>query len=495
MSELEIVTNKIRNYLQELSPRAVETLVRNLEKARDDGSADAHAELILAASLDLLRKRDLNIEVQQNGVLRRNQVQRLFFTPLDEFLINEHLPNKQEGRVHRAVLNRVWQWIGRDVLPADVKRVLESAENTSVSEERIDSLVKNLRKRSVDALGDVLTRIDNSEKERRRLSMEVGGERGIADLRDIYKIFNAEGWLMPFLEAVPESLDEDRLRNSQGVLKMVEKAATRFPDHVSVVAAALLERSSTPSSLCAFAGRLVGTDDAKAISSSRFAPFVDVVLSEAERLNVLAHEHRNHNPDPVAFSQALSEYHTLVRGVELDMDLSHAGRWHKRLSDTKKDISEIVDRELRNAHGAVRRSLQVPKFDAEGKLEQDQLAIDEAVRALRVVVMVRNASETFAVNDIGKRTRQAVEQTLEIVTRSLISDLHSTFGKPREAQIAAVDVAIMLSEIYFGTDYAQQLRRSRQSAIAETFADGETEPPTPARAAGGAGGRRQLRRQ
>jgi hypothetical protein len=495
MSQIEMVTSKITRYLEELSPQAVESLVRNLERARDAGSSDAHIELILSASLNLLRKPDPTIVEPQNGASRRNQVQRLFFTPLDEFLINEHLPKKQEGRVHRAALNRVWHWIARDILPGDVKRLLEYAENDAISLDRIEALAKNLRRRSVEAVGEVLHKIERSDKDRRRLGMEIGGERGIADLKDITKIFEAEGWLIPFLNAVPDSLDDERLKSAPGLLRVVEKASARFPDHISVVAAALLERADTPSSLCSFAGRLARTDDARAISSSQFAPFIDVVLSEAERLNVLAHEHRKNNPDPVAFSQALSDYHGLVRGVELDLDLSQAGAWHKRLSETKKDISEIVTSELGNAQGAVRRSLLVPTFDADGKLKRDEAAIDEAVRALRVVVMVRNASETFAVNEIGKRTRQTVEQTLEIVTRSLIGDLHKTSGKKREAHVAAVDVAIMLCEIYYGNEYAQQLRRSRQSAIGVETAEAE-DGKQPAQAAGQrAGVRQQARRQ
>ncbi len=467
MSDSEIVTSKIRSYLEELSPQAVATLVRNLEKARSDGSADAHVDLILRASLELLRASERPVGEAERGIVRRNQIQRKFFTPLDVFLINEHLPTKQEGRVQRSILNRVWHWIGRDILPRDVDQVLNYAENNPISDDKVEALVRNLRRRAVDAVGEILHKIDISDKERRRLGMEVGGERGIADLRDINKIFAAENWLMPFVSAMPEALNDERLKTGNGVLRMVEKATTRFPDHTSLVAAALLDRAESPASLCSFAGRLAGSNDPKAISASPFAPFVDVVLSEAERLNVLAHNHRAHNPDPVAFSQALSEYHDLVRGVELDMDLSHAGVWHKRLSDTKRDISEIVTRELRNAHGAVRRSLQVPTISADGEVESDTQAVDEAVRALRVVVMVRNASQTFAVNDIGKRTRQTVEQTLEIVTRALISDLSKTTGKQREAHLAAVDVAIMLSEIYFGGAYAQQLRRSRQSAIAD----------------------------
>lgn len=471
MAETELLTSKIKDYLQGLPPRAVHTLVQKLEKSKGSGQHDPHLDLILNACVHMLRDPRTGAIDPPRGMVRKNQVQRMFFSPLEEFLINESLPNRQEGRVYRPGLERVWQWLGRDVLPGDVRRVLEEAEKETVSDERFDNLIHALRSRAIDAVGTKLDTVETSEKERRRLSIELGGERGIAELKDIHKIMAAEGWLVPFLNAVPDTLTANRVKVDKDVLNLVGKCSVKYPDHIPVVAAALLERSASPSALCTFAGRLARTDDPKEISTSQFAPFVDVVMSEAERLNILALDHRNNNPDPVAFSQALEDYHDLVRGVELNMDLSQASRWQKRLADTKRNIADAITRELNNAHGAVRRALQVPGFDADGNLDQDKVSINEAVRSLRVAIMVRNASDTLAVNEVGKRTRQTVEQTLEILTRSLISDLGKTTGKHREAHLSAVDVAIMLCEIYFSADYAAQLRRSRQSALAVELKD------------------------
>ncbi|WP_299472091.1 hypothetical protein [uncultured Roseibium sp.] len=463
-NELE---SKIKTYLSSLSPNAVEALVKNLEKAQGQKSADPHLNLILTAAVALVRKPQPLATDVPGGTFRRAQVQRLFFSPLNDFLIAETLPNRQEGRINRNMLDRVWNWLARDVIPNEVKTVLDQAGDATVKGERVDALIQALRSRATEAIGEALSRSEISEKERRIIGVELGGERGIAELRDIEKIFAAERWLVPFLQSIPDNINEHRLKQDTDVLRLVDKCTTRFPDHLPLIAAALVERADAPSALCTFAGRLAGDQDPKVIAGSQFAPLVDVVMSEAERLQILALEHRNNNPDPVAFSQALSEYHTLVRGVERDMDLSLAGRWHQRLSETKKNISGEVTRELKNAHGAIRRALQVPKFDADGNLKTNQVAIDEAVRTLRVVTMARSASETFAVNEIGKQTRQTVEQTLEIVTRSLITDLGKTSGLQVEAQAAAVDVAIMLSDIYFGADYASQLRRSRQAAFAK----------------------------
>ncbi|MEM9631399.1 MAG: hypothetical protein AAGA50_08745 [Pseudomonadota bacterium] len=478
MSYSDQLETKLKTYLSSLSPKAVEALVRNLEKAKAQKDKDPHLNLILTAAVTLLRKPQSGTLDLPGGEHRRGQIQRLFFSPLEDFLINETLPNRQEGRVNRAVLDRVWTWLGRDVIPGDVRMVLDQAGNNAVSGERVDALVQALRTRSVDAVSEALRKSEVSEKERRRIGIELGGERGIAELLDIQKIFAAERWLIPFLQNIPDRVNEHRLKQDLDVLRLVDKCSARFPDHIPVIAAALVERADTPSALCTFAGRLAGDEDPKVIANSPFAPFVDVVMSEAERLQILALEHRNNNPDPVAFSQALGEYHSLVRGVERDMDLSLSGKWHKRLSETKRNISSEVTRELNNAHGAIRRALQVPKFDKNGVLRSNQAAIDEAVRILRVVTMSRNASETLAVNDVGKRTRQAVEQTLEIVTRSLITDLGKARGQQQEAQLAAADAAIMLSEIYFGSEYAAQLRRSRQSAVSKAKNNGNDAAPS-----------------
>lgn len=472
-NELE---SKIQTYLRSLSPKAVEALVSNLQQAKVRKNADPHLNLVLAAAAALIPKVK---PADLGGPDRKAQVQRLFFAPLDSFLISETLPVRQEGRINRAMIERVWKWLGRDVIPNEVKTVLDQAGSNAVSGERVDALVQALRSRAVEAVGEALHRSEISEKDRRLIAVELGGDRGIAELKDIYKIFAAERWLVPFLQNIPDRINEHRLKHDFDVLRMVDKCSSRFPDHLPLIASALVDRSEVPAALCTFAGRLAGDLDPKVIAGSPFAPIVDVVMSEAERLQILALDHRNNNPDPVAFSRALSDYHSLVRGVERDMDLSMAGRWQQRLSETKRNISSEVTRELKSAHGAIRRALQVPRLDKDGQFEQDQAAIDEAVRILRVLMMARGASETLAVSEVEKQTRQSIEQTLELLTRTLMTDLGKARGRDVLAQLSAVDVAVMLSEIYFGADYAAQLRRSRQAAVTKAAGHGPDGSPPP----------------
>ncbi|MTH98934.1 hypothetical protein [Roseibium sp. RKSG952] len=471
MATTDLVFQKIRAYLQDLSPQALETLVRNLGGAKAPGAPDANAEVILAIATDLLRKSGHG---KAGGLDARGWTERLkraFFAPLDGFLIDEELPNKQEGRIFRPTLDRIWIWLERGDLADGIARGIAEAQR-GANDGRVADLAGSLRRRSVGVMGAALHNARDAGRDRRRLSLEMGGERGLAELRDVHRVFEAEQWLAPFLSRVPLQLDDNQFRRDPAVLKLVRKVGGVFPGHVPVMAAAFLDRAEVKSSMCSFAARLAESDDPKVIEGSKYAPFVDVVLSEAERLNAVAVQHRTGNPDPVVFSQAVADYQRLVQGVERELDLTMTARWRKRLSATKRAVSEVLERELHYAHGAVRRALQVPKPGPDGALQQDQASIEEAVRAVRVVSLARRATETLAVNDIGARTRQTVEQTLEFMTQSLFANLAKVTGDQQRAQLAAVDVAITLCTIYYGKDYGAQLKRRRQSALASKPEDG-----------------------
>lgn len=472
MTDQDLLKRKIQSYLGELSPGAVSMLARSLERTRGLGQNEPHAELILAAALAMLTGEMPDRKVVQDAqvpLVRRDwrkSLERSFFAPLDAFAIDEQLPHKQEGRIYRPYLHEFWLWLERDVMAEDIAKAVEFLEKRPDDEDRVHRIAAALRKRASDALTGILESSASSEKEERRLKMMLGGERALQDLADVTKVFRAEPWLRAFLRRIPETLSERALKQDEEILDLVSAYVSRHPSDVPVIAAAMLDRAEAPWSLGPFAERLAKVRGARWLTKTRFAPFAAIVISEIERLYLLAEEHRNNNPDPVAFSAALSAYAAAVKGVERDMDLTGAEVWSSRIAETRRNVSGAVVDELSGAAGTVRRALQVPKPGPDGEARPDEASLDAAVRALRVLDLSRSAADVLAVNEAGKRARQSVEQTLEIITRSLISDLAKAADGRRDAISAATDSAILLCEICFGQDYAGLLRRSRQSALA-----------------------------
>lgn len=138
----------------------------------------------------------------------------------------------------------------------------------------------------------------------------------------------------------------------------------------------------------------------------------------------------------------------------------------QRMAVTRRSVSALVTRALEAATGNIRRALLVPKLDDMGEPRIDTTAIEEAQRGMLLLEKMRDAADSLAVNEITARTRAALDQSLEIKTRALLSALPDTANSVRKAHLVAVDAAIGLCESYFGKDYADQLRRSRKAALA-----------------------------
>ncbi len=320
MTDQDLLKKKIESYLGELSPGAVTILARSLERTQALGQNEPHAELILAAALALLSGQSSGEEPADDtsslhsGLNWRQKLERSFFAPLDAFAIDEQLPHKQAGRIYRPYLGEFWGWMERDVLADDISRAVDFLEKRPGDKERVHRVAAVLRKKAGEALAGILETCTASEREERRLKMMLGGERALQDLADVAKVFRAEPWLRAFLRRIPDTLSERALKQDGNILDLVSAYATRHPEDVPVIAAAMLDRAEAPWSLGPFAERLAKVRGARWLTKTRYAPFASIVISEVERLHLLAHDHRKNNPDPVGFAGALSAYAAMVKG-------------------------------------------------------------------------------------------------------------------------------------------------------------------------------------
>ena len=146
MPKDQAIEQKIKVYLDSLGPKAITALVRNLEKGGAAKGNDLGLSLVLSAAQEILRSKEGVIEDIAPAVPRRANIQRMFFSPLNDFLIAEHLPNRQEARINRDVLQKVWTWLARDILPGDCKLVTAQATDPKVSSERVEALVQGASK-------------------------------------------------------------------------------------------------------------------------------------------------------------------------------------------------------------------------------------------------------------------------------------------------------------------------------------------------------------
>ena len=105
---------RLRRYLEDLKPEAQASLLADLEAGTLRADQLPEAELILA---ELRRMR--------TGPQEPPSPDQLFFAPIAAFVIDDNPARKHPGRIARGSLQRIWQWIARDLAPQQISTFAE----------------------------------------------------------------------------------------------------------------------------------------------------------------------------------------------------------------------------------------------------------------------------------------------------------------------------------------------------------------------------------
>src|ERR1700728_2336790 len=109
---------RLREYLRTLKPEARSMLVQELERGLLRGDEDPGNQFVL----EELRR---TVRAAARPIPRIGDSARMFFTPFEPFLFDGPADHKRILRIARVSLVPVWQWIGRDLIPAEAKAFID----------------------------------------------------------------------------------------------------------------------------------------------------------------------------------------------------------------------------------------------------------------------------------------------------------------------------------------------------------------------------------
>ena len=104
-------------------------LVAELERAVLRGEEAAGSSVILQELRHAIRAAGQPVD-------RIGDAERLFFAPLEPFLIEDAADHKRSGRIARVSLESIWAWLGRDLMPAEAKALSEDINRALHNDDR-----------------------------------------------------------------------------------------------------------------------------------------------------------------------------------------------------------------------------------------------------------------------------------------------------------------------------------------------------------------------
>jgi hypothetical protein len=458
---------RLRDYLRTLKPEARAMLVTELERGMLRGDEAAGNEFVLQE----LRR---TIRAAGQAVPRIGDAARLFFAPLEPFLIDDGADHKRVGRLARVSLEPIWEWIGRDLMPAEAKALSDDINRALVADDGVKAelLTRALHERAIQRIKETIDAAGADEKMRRRLVVQVGTPRAFEDVDSLLRILVLRDVLGDLARRrLPKHLRTFEREQIDQVKALVEAAAAqKSPDlaarktDIFVCGLVLvMGRLALPWQLIRLATCAAESDDAARVAETPFANAVAIVLSEIEwMVSELRVELKARRP----VTSLLKGIHDAARGLRTEMDLSVDSPWSRQLAAIRTDISALLKAEIESTPGRVRRLLRPrpPNEIAPGAL-LDAIDVSDTEMLVEFVDACRSYANELAVNEVTARTWLELQHYLETADKGLLDALRQAGAADRPFRQSQAEAAIRFCRTVFGADYAGLLAKAAEIAV------------------------------
>jgi hypothetical protein len=413
---------RLRQFLRELKPAARALLATELERAMLRGEEPPGASFIL----DELRSDARNAGRKTPRV---GNAQRLFFAPLEPFLVDDSPERKHRGRVCRANLEPIWEWICRDLMPQESKTYADQINMLVAANQKdgADQLVRAFQDLVEQRLREVLVNAKTDDKLRRRISVQVGTPFALEDVREVSSIMRARDALAVIGTRLPQSIpnlaDEQRL-----------------------------------------AIRAAESDSAARIAETSYAVAVDIVLTDIDRMiATLRGSLKTGNSAEIA--TLLKEIHDSARTLRTEVDLSGDTPWGRQLAASRAEVAKLLLAEIDNLPGQVRRLLRprpAKEVASDSVLDANDVADVEARLVLASVS--RNYAGELAVSEATRRVNSELQNYFDSGTQVLLDRMRTSPPAERSFRHSQLDAAVRFCAKLFGTEYASTLAKAADVA-------------------------------
>ena len=382
----------------------------------------------------------------------RRQAGRPFLGMIDTVVVASPVEFVFDGAVPGKTATAVWTWMARDVAPdlIDLGEVEDTPESLAALESLMPELLARARRTVADAQA-------NTELGR-KLQIQLEGEANVERLPVVLNALRCRALL-------EKAASFGRAANAMENDAPLALALQSMPLNDQAVAALLMQAAvgqvSNPSRLITAAIRIAGAETEAALQRAGFAPMVDALLAHAQN-QIAPLSQAGTFGDMDLICRSVDRFHRLVRSLATYVELGRNGRWAVVCAGLTKTISERIEPRLRD----VARDLNMALRRREGtdRLDSDQVL--SALNGMYLLAAVREARDSLALNALFEQVWTQTGQALEIHIERLLQQLRAA---PADAIVSArLDAALKMAEIRFNLEYADTLRRAKETVQRRT---------------------------
>jgi hypothetical protein len=451
-------TERLREYLRELKPEARALLFAKLEDAKLRGDEVPGVDLILRELRDATPA--------ERRPPRIADPQRLFFAPLQPFLIDEQPDRRHRGRITRSALDPIWQWLARDLVPVEAKAYSDHVSRHLLAgdEQPAGQLAKAFQDRALQRIQEALNQVSHDDKAQRRLSAQVGVPQGIEELREIVSVLSVRDALAVVASRLPMQIKNLADESLDSIKVLLDSPVARHRDVFLYGVLLVRNRLAAPWQLIRLATRAVASDAAGRIAESPYSVAVTIVIGDVERM-VSRLRVELKSGDAAAITPLLKDIHDGTRALRTELDLSVDSPWARQVAQIRSEVSEMLKAAIDSAPGRVRRLLgQRAQRDIASGSVLDAIEVADTEAVIELVSACRNYASELAINEVTLRVHSELQSYLDTGMNPLLDALRHAGDVDRKFRQSQVDAAVRFAGKIFGPSYATLFAKAAEIA-------------------------------
>jgi hypothetical protein len=458
-------TELLRTFLGTLPEEVALRLARAVEMDRLlDGSALPH-NVILEGLRPVLRAG----KVRQ----RTPTPLRLFCLPFEDLLVNTVRKEKQRGRIARAYVVPVWNWVSKTLLPeeaasygADIRKL--------VLERRLDEAVMRAEPFWPLAAEAIRGAVASNMQSAR---IALGGDLAVADAEEMAILLKSGTAICAVQALLPKptpALTEDLLHGLRHIYDHVIVGDMDAGPFISVVA---MRRLAKPWEALKLALMITRQSQDTLLSSTDMGLAGDILLVDMEdsRNAIMAARHPVFDAD--ALVSELAKFTEISSAITKEVEILRRGKWGQRLLKDRAAVGAAMDGFMERAPKEIAAALPSHKagFTGGPRVPDFTRPVDpeRVERAMRYAKILSGTKLLAVPGSFGAKHQDAMDdaaQTLRSYNEDLLKELRTAEGERRTIVEQQYRLAGDLTALVFDESEAEFFRRRAKAAMTQAAA-------------------------
>ena len=331
---------------QQLSDEKVLTLARVVELEKNASVEGSNWRNVLAA----LRPR-----LSELRPPRAPTVQRRFYQPIEDFLINKRLDGKRAGQIARSSLTPIWDWIKQSDLHADIEQASNILGHSMMPQDELEQLVAPIRQDCYKMMSAIFEECRTNSKIAREMKAAVGGPEVFEDFKEIVLAITVDQQLLAMQRELPPAMKTVTTSHINFARNYFDEFDLVNPEASYLIPFVFLSRLTQPWEVL----RLT-----EAVSRLRTE---ELLMSTEFRLvceHLIAMLHRNEQafiesgPEDIeAFMDYLQSYTDMYGGISQVVEVKKQSELGQILLNSRNHISSHIGKRVQEASETILEAL------------------------------------------------------------------------------------------------------------------------------------------